>query len=79
MERPDDPAASAGRLAGVLVPLVVLAVALVRVDPALLGRTALALGVALGVAVAYARYVDLDAGCDGGAEASDPEPPAFDR
>ena len=45
---------------GVALPLVVLSVALVRVDPLLLGGAALALGTVFGVTYAYAKYVDFD-------------------
>jgi hypothetical protein len=45
---------------GVVLPLCVLAVALVWVDPGLLVGAALALGTTFGVVYAYARYVELD-------------------
>jgi hypothetical protein len=51
---------TARRFAGFVVPLVVLAAALVFVDPALLGGAALALCVTFGLVFAYARYVDFD-------------------
>jgi hypothetical protein len=47
-------------LVGFVVPLVVLAAALVLVDPALLAGAALALCVTFGLVLAYARYVDFD-------------------
>lgn len=45
---------------GVALPLLVLSVALVRVDPFLLGGAALALGAVFGVTYAYASYVEFD-------------------
>jgi hypothetical protein len=52
---------------GVVLPLCVLAAALVWVDPGLLVGAALALGTTFGVVYAYARYVELD---DGGLRSS---------
>jgi hypothetical protein len=52
---------------GVVIPLCVLAAALVWVDPGLLVGAALALGTTFGVVYAYARYVELD---DGGLRSS---------
>jgi hypothetical protein len=58
---------SAKVLVGVAVPSVVLAAALVRVDPVLLGGAGVAFAATFGVAYAYARYVDFDIGpADGG-------------
>jgi hypothetical protein len=45
---------------GVALPLGVLSVALVRVDPVLLVGTVLALGTVFGVTYAYANYVDFE-------------------
>ncbi|WP_152043268.1 hypothetical protein [Salinigranum salinum] len=45
---------------GVVLPLCVLATALVWVDPGLLVGAALALATTFGVVYAYARYVELD-------------------
>lgn len=53
--------ARAKLVAGVVVPGVVLAVALVLVDPVLLAGAGLALGTVFGVVYAYAQYVDFDA------------------
>ena len=47
---------------GVVVPLGLLSFALVRVDGELLVGAMLAFGGVFGVVVAYARYVDFDAG-----------------
>jgi hypothetical protein len=47
-------------LVGFVVPLGVLAGALVLVDPTLLAGAALALCVTFGLVLAYARYVDFD-------------------
>ncbi len=45
---------------GVVLPLLVLSVALVRVDPVLLAGAALALGTVFGVTYAYASYVEFE-------------------
>jgi hypothetical protein len=52
--------ARAKLVTGVALPLGVLSVALVTVDPLLFVGAMLALGAVFGVTYAYARYVDFD-------------------
>lgn len=52
-------------LLGVAVPLVVLSVALLRVDPALFAGAVFAFGAVFGLSYGYARYVGLGEERDG--------------